>query len=107
MSVSSIPDVKHKCHPDYYLEDGNITFLVSYVQQSRRGLTGANFLQVENDLFCIHRHFFIWESEVFRNILSIPARPDVKEGDSDDKPIVLKGIKSIDFGCLMWMWYDV
>jgi hypothetical protein len=64
-------------------------------------------LQVENDLFRVHRYFFIRESVVFRDMLSIPAPSDkAREGDSDDKPIILEGIKSDDFRALMWMWYD-
>jgi len=89
MSTSSVQDTKHKHDPGYYFKDGNIIFLV------------------ENDLFRVHRHFFIRESAVFRDMLSLPASPDTEvEGDSDDKPIILEGIKSSDFRALMWMWYD-
>jgi BTB/POZ domain len=62
--------------------------------------------QVENDLFRVHRYFFIRESVVFRDILSIPVTSDKREGDSDDNPIILEGIRSNDFKSLLWMWYD-
>jgi hypothetical protein len=62
--------------------------------------------QVENDLFRVHRYFFIRESVVFRDMLSIPVSDKAREGDSDDKPITLEGIKSNDFRALMWMFYD-
>ena len=28
------------------------------------------------------------------------------EGQSDDKPIVLQGVKSVDFACMLWMFYN-
>jgi len=89
MGVSAVDPGKPKRDPEYYFQDGNIVFLV------------------ENHLFRVHRHFFVRESAVFSDMLSIPAPPDtVVEGDSDDKPIVLDGVKSNDFRSLLWMWYD-
>jgi hypothetical protein len=64
-------------------------------------------VQVENDLFRVHRHFFTRESVIFRDMLSMPTEPDTTvEGESDDKPIILEGVKSIDFEHLLWMWYE-
>jgi hypothetical protein len=86
MSTSS---TKYRPHPDYYFNGGNIVFLV------------------ETDLYRVHRHFFTRESAVFRDMLSIPAPPDADvKGESDDKPIVLAGVRSNDFRALIWMWYD-
>ncbi|KIM74907.1 hypothetical protein PILCRDRAFT_25199, partial [Piloderma croceum F 1598] len=76
-------------HAEYYFEDGNIIFLV------------------ENDLFRVHRHFFVRESVVFRDMLSIPSgSKTATEGLSDDKPILLQNVKSIDFERMMWMFYN-
>ncbi|KIM76793.1 hypothetical protein PILCRDRAFT_91427 [Piloderma croceum F 1598] len=78
-----------KHHPKYYFEDGNIIFLV------------------ENDLFCIHRHFFVRESVVFRDMLSFPSGSETfTEGQSDDRPIVLQNVKSIDFERMVWIFYN-
>jgi len=78
-----------KHHPQYYLEDGNITFLV------------------ENDLFRVHRYFFVRESVVFRDMLSSPSEPQTGvEGLSDDKPIVLPDVTSTDFASMLWMFYN-
>ena len=64
-------------------------------------------LQVENDLFRVHRHFFVRESVVFRYMLSIPSGSTAAtEGLSDDKPILLQNVKSTDFECMMWMFYN-
>lgn len=44
---------------------------------------------------------------IFRDMLSMPAEPNTTvEGESDDKPIILEGVKSIDFEHLLWMWYE-
>jgi len=74
-------------HPNYYLEDGNIIFLV------------------EKILFRVHRYFFTRESKVFRDMFSMPSGTIV-EGLSDDKPIFLEGVKSVDFQRLLWLFYD-
>jgi len=76
-------------HPDYYLEDGNIVFLV------------------EKILFRVHRYFFTRESKVFRDMFSMPSGTEtIVEGLSDDKPIFLEGVKSVDFQRLLWLFYD-
>ena len=62
---------------------------------------------MENDLFCIHRHFFIRESVVFRDMLLFPSGSETfTEGQSDDRPIVLQNVKSIDFERLIWIFYN-
>lgn len=68
----------------------------------------CNAPQVENVLFCVHRHFLVRDSVVFRDMLSVPTGENDKipEGLSDDRPIVLHTVKSIDFERLLWMFYN-
>jgi hypothetical protein len=62
---------------------------------------------VENDLFRVHRYFFIRESVVFRDMFSLPTGSETfTEGQSDDRPIVLQDVKSADFEGLVWMFYN-
>jgi hypothetical protein len=62
--------------------------------------------QVEGYLFRLHRHFLTRDSVVFRDMLSLPTAIDVvPEGLSDDNPIVLQGIRSVNFGRLLWLLY--
>lgn len=62
---------------------------------------------MENKLFRVHRHFFTRESEVFRDMFSVPTGQDeVAEGLSDDSPILLEGVQSVDFQRLLWLFYD-
>jgi hypothetical protein len=58
---------------------------------------------VENHLFRVHRHFFVRESIVFRDKLSMPS--EVAQGASDDNLIELEDVKSIDFERMLWMFY--
>jgi hypothetical protein len=40
-------------------------------------------------------------------MISLPSGSEaVTEGKSDDKPIVLQDVKSIDFECMLWMFYN-
>jgi len=81
--------VHPKRHPKHYFEDGDVIFLV------------------ENVLFCVHRHFFVRESVFFRVMLSRPSGFNTfTDGQSDDRPIVLQNVKSIDFERILWMFYD-
>jgi len=79
-----------KQHESYYLDDGNIVFLV------------------EDILFRVHRFFLLRDSQVFRDMLSIPVPPasSSPEGSSDDNPIVLLQVKSADFALLLGIYYN-
>jgi hypothetical protein len=62
--------------------------------------------QIENVLFNIHRYFLTRDSVVFRDMLSLPISDDmVTEGLSNDNPILLEGVRSVDFARLLWMFY--
>ena len=63
--------------------------------------------QVEDSLFCVHRHFFMRESAVFHDMLSIPSGSETTiEGLSDENPIVLQDVKEVHFGWMLWMFYN-
>lgn len=91
-------------HQTYYLEDGNIVFLVRAF--NHYGVPTLTWIsQVERHLFCIHR-YFLKASPVFREMLA-PDSPisQNSEGDSDDNPIILEGVTSLDFERLLWVFY--
>ncbi len=55
-------------------------------------------LQVENRLFKVPRQIFIHQSQVFRDMFSLPVPEGTKaDGTSDDKPLKLDGIAAVDF----------
>ncbi|KAG0695640.1 hypothetical protein DFH29DRAFT_954538 [Suillus ampliporus] len=81
-SQNGVSRVHH--HPDYYLKDGNITFLV------------------EDTLFCVHRHFFECESQFFTKEFSKAPQ----EGTSDSTAFRLEKVTSDDFAKFLWVWYS-
>ena len=63
-------------------------------------------LQVENRLFKVPRRVFVQESQVFRDMFSLPVPEGVKaEGASEDNPLKLDGIIAIDFVRLLRFLY--
>jgi hypothetical protein len=104
-----------KHNPDYYFESGDIIFLVSCnltVQKHDNYLVDISSTytyppKVEKSLFRVHRHFFVRESVVFHDMLSIPSGSETTiEGLSDDNPIVLEDVRRVDFENMLWMFYD-
>lgn len=81
-SHNGISPVHH--HPEYYLKDGNITFLV------------------EDTLFRVHRHFFECESQFFvKEFAKAPL-----EGTSDSSAFRLDKVTTADFAKFLWIWYS-
>ncbi|KAH9951627.1 hypothetical protein B0H21DRAFT_684629 [Amylocystis lapponica] len=74
-------------HREYYFEDGNVVFLV------------------ENVLYNLHRSMLEKHSTVFQEMWSIPPPAGNTEGSQAYNPIVLAGIKAIDFTRLLWIIY--
>jgi hypothetical protein len=63
---------------------------------------------VENRLFKVHRRFFIQESEVFRDMFSVPSEGGTEvEGMSDEQPILLPGITVKEFELLLQHFYTM
>ena len=63
------------------------------------------YLQVENQLFKVHRHFLIRESPVFQWMFACPPRQDGPDGVSDQRPIPLPGVLSREFEALLDFFY--
>ncbi|KAG0695637.1 hypothetical protein DFH29DRAFT_1029694 [Suillus ampliporus] len=83
-SQNGVSRVNH--HPDYYLNDGNITF------------------HVQDTLFRVHRHFFETESQFF--IREFAKAPKDGSGTSDSSAFILEKVTSDDFAKLLWVWYS-
>jgi len=81
-SQNGVSRVNH--HSEYYLKDGNVTFLV------------------ENTLFRVHRHFFERESQFFIEVFTKTPQ-EVTSGTSAYR---LDNISSADFAKLLWVWYS-
>ncbi|KAG2343487.1 hypothetical protein BDR05DRAFT_933522 [Suillus weaverae] len=73
-------------HPEYYLEDGNVTF------------------HVEDTLFRVHRHFFAAESQFFAK--EFAKAPPGQEGTSDSTAFRLHQVTIADFAKFLWVWYS-
>lgn len=75
-------------HPEFYFEDGNLVFLV------------------ENTLYRVFRSTFIRHSPVFKDLFTLPKPAgSADDGSSDEYPLYLAGILSIDFERLLWVLY--
>lgn len=81
-SHNGVSPVHH--HSEYYLKDGNITFLVG------------------DTLFRVHRHFFEVESQFF--VKEFEKAP--KEGTSDSSAFRLEKVTVEDFAKFLWVWYS-
>lgn len=80
---------KVKRHPKYYLNGGDVHFLV------------------ENYLFRVHRYFFERESAHFREQLAIPAPAGQSpKGSSDANPFLLDDVAANDFARFLWVFYN-
>ncbi|KIP04822.1 hypothetical protein PHLGIDRAFT_109062 [Phlebiopsis gigantea 11061_1 CR5-6] len=62
---------------------------------------------VERCLFRVHRHFLTRNSEFFRGLFACPVPPgEDAEGRTDANPIVLYGVTTQEFRCLLRFFYD-
>ncbi|KAF9453369.1 hypothetical protein P691DRAFT_695060 [Macrolepiota fuliginosa MF-IS2] len=62
---------------------------------------------VKNQLFKVHRHFLIKESEVFRNMFASPkAESTATEGTCDEQPILIPGVTVEEFETLLEFLYS-
>ncbi|KAL4244341.1 hypothetical protein ABKN59_010658 [Abortiporus biennis] len=83
------PLVNPSRNSKFYLEDEMSIFLV------------------QNQLFKVHRHFLIRESELFRTMFQLPSgESSSQEGTSDDNPIVLPDVTVEEFEALLEFFYD-
>ncbi|KAI0944070.1 hypothetical protein AcV7_001990 [Taiwanofungus camphoratus] len=87
-SVGSVVE-KIKHHPKYYLNGGDIHFLV------------------ENILFRVHRYFFERESAWFREKLAVPAPAGQSpKGLTDTNAYPLEDVTADDFARFLWVFYN-
>ncbi|KAH8102049.1 hypothetical protein BXZ70DRAFT_930001 [Cristinia sonorae] len=84
-SPPTAPVISHDV--EYYFDDSLVT------------------LQVESVLFKVHRYFFTRDSEFFKGLFSLPQPPNTSEGQTDDSPIKLEGVKVKEFKCLLRFFY--
>ena len=102
---------KVRRHPKYYLNGGDVHFLVrsstivcDICDADRNGLPP---LQVENYIFRVHRYFFERESLFFREKLGAPPPPgQPPKGSSDVNPFPLDDVHEEDFSRFLWVFYN-
>ena len=64
--------------------------------------------QVEITLYCVHRYFFVRDSETFRDMFTLPLEDrEIPEGNCEDNPIHLHGESSEDFEAFLSVLYPV
>ncbi|KAM5544950.1 hypothetical protein V8D89_001061 [Ganoderma adspersum] len=86
-SQSAVEQIKR--HPKYYLNGGDVHFLV------------------ENYIYRVHRYFFERESAWFREKLGAPTPAgQVVKGSSDASPFPLDDIVADDFSKFLWVFYN-
>ncbi|KAI0642640.1 hypothetical protein C8Q79DRAFT_917088 [Trametes meyenii] len=61
--------------------------------------------QVENRLFKVPKRKFVDNSEVFEGMFEIPGDPASVEGNTDEKPLTLEGIKKDEFRALLGVMF--
>ncbi|KXN84417.1 hypothetical protein AN958_12627 [Leucoagaricus sp. SymC.cos] len=62
---------------------------------------------VDRRLYRVHRHYFLEESEIFRDIFRLqPGSNTDCEGTSDERPILLPEAKRVEFEALMDYFYS-
>ncbi|PSR71710.1 hypothetical protein PHLCEN_2v12414 [Hermanssonia centrifuga] len=79
---------KIRRHPKYYLNGGDVHFLV------------------EGYLFRVHRYFFERESAVFREKLGATPASGQAKGSSDAHPFPLDNVRELDFSRFLWVFYN-
>ncbi|KAJ7614801.1 hypothetical protein FB45DRAFT_802028 [Roridomyces roridus] len=61
---------------------------------------------VENQLFKVHRHFLVRESEIFNQMFLCPPPSHGQDGSSDEQPITLDGVTAVEFERLHDYFYE-
>ncbi|CAA7266307.1 unnamed protein product [Cyclocybe aegerita] len=68
--------------------------------------TGMAIFKVEDNLYKVHRYFFIWESSVFQSMFDCPNPAKGQDGESDTQPIHLPEVTRAEFEALLDFFYD-
>ena len=61
--------------------------------------------KVENTVYKIHKRILVQNSCVFQDMFSMPPGPERREGETEDKPIVLEGTSVREFDALLSKLY--
>jgi hypothetical protein len=65
-----------------------------------------DYVQVEDNLFCVPLCEFVQSSQVFADMFLLPSGPATcSEGQDKEHPIVLEGYKKDEFACLLRVMY--
>lgn len=98
--------VAPKHHDVYFFPDGDLFVRVRHACALSLGLN-LPFLQVENTLFRIDKHFLTRESTKLRSRILDPIFPSRDlPGSSDTKPFTLDEATSEGFESLLWVFYN-
>jgi len=65
-----------------------------------------NDLQVEGELWKVHRHHFIRESSVFQSMFLLPQGEENPQGEIDQEPITLPGVSKAEMEILLDYFYE-
>ncbi|KAF7289297.1 BTB domain-containing protein [Mycena indigotica] len=75
-------------HPRFYFRDGNVIF------------------KVEDTLYRVHRYFFDRDSVIFSSMFTLPPGAGQRpEGETPESPILLEGVKKLDFDRFLTILY--
>jgi hypothetical protein len=96
---------KHVRDDLYYWD--SVTFLVSPKLVTLLCIPTHDCLveQVESKLFKVPRRYFEKNSNIWRDVFTLPLGNNQAEGSSDENPIRLESISSIDFQGLLRVMY--
>lgn len=93
-------------HQNYYME--TITFKVGLPHIIQGHGRFSPKTQVEDYIFKVPRCHFERKSEIFRTTFTLPTGDGVHaEGQTDENPVVLEGIRSLDFQALLKVLYPL
>ncbi|KAJ3511809.1 hypothetical protein NLJ89_g3882 [Agrocybe chaxingu] len=67
---------------------------------------GMAIFKVEDNLYKVHRYFFIQESSVFQTMFDCPNPVQGQDGESDTQPIHLPEVTRAEFEALLDFFYD-
>ncbi|KAL1746934.1 hypothetical protein HDZ31DRAFT_33020 [Schizophyllum fasciatum] len=77
-----------------------------HLARDRLNVPHVIFLQVESQLFGIHKYHLCMASPVFASMFSLPGEHRSQQGSSMDAPVQLQGIQASHFQGLLYFFYD-
>lgn len=96
-------------HDTFYIDEGDLVVRVGpFFGGALRMLNGFSS-QVEDTLYRFHSFHLRRATTYFDTIIEsgdADAQAGIKEGASDDHPLVVEGVKALDFEYLLWFFYE-